>query len=57
MELDQAFAVKPPANFRLTDAQVVALEKAKTEKEAHGEFARANIRAIAAPRIPFMWAT
>jgi hypothetical protein len=33
-----------------TEAQVIALEKAKTEKEAHGE-SRASIRDIAAPRI------
>jgi hypothetical protein len=33
----------------LTEAQVVALEKAKTEKEAHGEFENEH-RAIAALR-------
>ena len=33
----------------LTEAQVIALEKAKTEKEAHGEF-ESETRAIAAPR-------
>ncbi len=33
----------------LTEAQVVVLEKAKTEKEAHAS-SRASIRAIAAPR-------
>jgi hypothetical protein len=37
----------------LTEAQLAALEKAKTEKEAHGEFERA----IAAPRTPSMSAT
>jgi hypothetical protein len=39
----------------LTEAQVVALEKAKTE-EAHGEF-EASIPAIAAPRTRSMSAT
>jgi predicted transcriptional regulator len=34
----------------LTESQLAALEKAKSEKEAHGE-SRANVRAIAAPRI------
>ena len=34
----------------LTESQLAALEKAKSEKEAHGEF-KANVRAIAAPRI------
>jgi len=28
----------------LTEAQLVALEKAKTEKEAHGEFERCSLR-------------
>ena len=37
----------------LTEAQVVALEKAKTEKEAHGEF-ESEHPAIAAPRIRSM---
>ena len=37
----------------LTEAQVVALEKAKTEKEAHGEF-ESEHPAIAAPRTRFM---
>ena len=40
----------------LTEAQVVALEKAKTEKETHGEF-ESEIRAIAAPRTHSMSAT
>ena len=40
----------------LTEAQVIALEKAKTEKEAHGEF-ESSIRAIAARRTPSMSAT
>ncbi len=34
----------------LTGAQVIALEKAKTEKEAHGPSSRANAPATAAPR-------
>jgi len=46
----------------LTEAQLVALEKAKTDKEAHGEFesvpargrAAPSVPAIAAPRTPFM---
>ena len=38
----------------LTEAQVVALEKAKAEKEAHF---RASIQAIAAPRTHSMSAT
>jgi hypothetical protein len=33
----------------LTEVQVIALDKAKTEKEAHGEFE--NVRAIAGHRI------
>ncbi len=37
----------------LTEAQVVALEKAKTEKEAHGEF-ESEHQAIVAPRIRSM---
>jgi hypothetical protein len=36
----------------LTEAQVIALEKAKTEKEAHGEF-ESEHPAIAAPRTRF----
>ena len=34
----------------LTESQLAALEKAKSEKEAHAS-SRANVRAIAAPRI------
>jgi hypothetical protein len=34
----------------LTESQLAALEKAKTEKEAHGASSRANVRAIAALR-------
>jgi hypothetical protein len=37
----------------LTEAQIVALEKAKADKEAHGE-SRASVRAIAGRRTPFM---
>ena len=40
----------------LTEAQVVALEKAKTEKEAQGEF-ESEFLAIAAPRTRSMSAT
>ena len=40
----------------LTEAQVIALEKAKTEKEAHGDL-RANAPAIAVPRTLFTSAT
>jgi hypothetical protein len=36
----------------LTEAQVVALEKAKTDKEAHGEFGSANVPATVAPGTP-----
>jgi hypothetical protein len=42
--------------FMLTEAQLVALEKAKTKKEAHGEFG-ASIRGTAAPRTRSMSAT
>ena len=34
----------------LTEGQLAALEKAKSEKEAHGEF-ESEVPAIAAPRI------
>jgi hypothetical protein len=37
----------------LTEAQIAALEKAKADKEAHGEF-ESECPAIAARRIPFM---
>ena len=37
----------------LTEAQLAALEKAKSEKEAHGEF-ESELPAIAAPRTPSM---
>ncbi len=37
----------------LTEAQLAALEKAKAEKETHGEFA-SECRAIAVPRTPSM---
>ncbi len=37
----------------LTEAQVAALEKAKADKEAHGEFV-SEVPAIVAPRIPSM---
>jgi hypothetical protein len=37
----------------LTEAQIAALEKAKPDKEAHGEF-EASVPAIAGPRIPSM---
>jgi hypothetical protein len=40
----------------LTEAQVVALEKAKAEKEAHGE-SESEHPAIAAPRTHSMSAT
>ena len=40
----------------LTESQLAALEKAKSEKEAHGN-SRANARAIAALRTPSMSAT
>jgi hypothetical protein len=39
----------------LTEAQIAALEKAKADKEAHGEFER-ECRAIAVPRKPSTWA-
>ena len=42
--------------FVLTEAQVVAPEKAKTEKEFQAS-SRANVPAIAAPRTPSMSAT
>ncbi|MGB6325968.1 MAG: transposase [Methylocella sp.] len=35
---------------QIARAQVIALEKAKTEKEAHGPSSRANAPATAAPR-------
>ena len=35
----------------LTESQLAALEKAKSEKEARSASSRANVRAIAAPRI------
>ncbi len=41
----------------LTEAQVIALEKAKTEKEAHGPSSRANARATAGRRTRSMLAT
>ena len=41
----------------LTEAQVIALEKAKTEKEAHGPSSRASAPAIAGRRILSMSAT
>jgi hypothetical protein len=36
----------------LTEAQIAALEKAKADKEAHGEFDRVSARATVAPRTP-----
>jgi hypothetical protein len=41
----------------LTEAQVVALEKAKPEKEALRLSSRANTLAIAGRKIRSMWAT
>ena len=41
----------------LTEAQLIALEKAKSEKQAHGPSSRANARATAAPRTISMSAT
>ena len=39
----------------LTESQLAALEKAKAEKEVHGEF-ETECPAIAARRTPSMWA-
>lgn len=41
--------------FVLTDAQVMALEKAKADKEVHGE-SRVSVRATVAPKTPSRWA-